>query len=941
MWRGTTPLDPGPAQQRTVLALLALCTGRPVVMSEICEVLWGERFPRTAVNIVHRHVSALRRLLEPGLRPREEGRWIHRTAGGYVLWAEEAVLDLAEFRQARSRAQQEARRGNLQEAVHILVRGLGLWHAPAVQGIVPDAESHPAFDALSREYVSAAKEAADWALRAGTAERVLEAVAQASGINRRDEALQACLMRLLTAAGNPGQALRTFHSARERLREELGVDPGPDLREAYVQALRADVPDHGVIREALPGAVPDRAPVPRESRTPVTLDPVVRPAQLPAGLAAFVGRRDELATMTDLLEGSDSHVVTTVSGMPGIGKTTLAVHLAHRLKDRFPDGQLHIDLRGFGPQDRATEPQEALRFFLQSLGVPAHRIPAGTAERAALYRSLLAGRRILVLLDNARDATQVMPLLPGAAGCATIVTSRHPLSTLVATVGARPFILGVLQRAEALEVLAGRLGHARVSAEPEAANAMVDLCGCLPLGLAVVAARAATHPGWPLSAVADQLREADGSLGAFTGPEPAADVKTVFSWSYRTLSAGSADLFRLLSVHPGPDVTATAAAALTGRDVAAADSALSELARARLVSEYRPGRYVLHDLLGAYAAELSREAGTLSGAAPYYPRDRYVHCVRAEDRRPLSARDPIEPMTPISGSAPEPGTRDGCRTAARCTARKPVWSAVLRRAEAENRHDHRPDEGCFETTPRDGYLPEAVEGANSRRHRESNMAEVAVGISASRDDRQTYDRALVRRLDRVPAHVHLDTDGPLPGTARGGTGVRAITSSTRSPVTVRAGPGRLSSAGPASLGARTAFSTQPPRPDGPRGPCPLRRRLAPVVRQDHRDRRPPHACHGPRTLPGFPEDSGTPAGSRRPEAVMRRPRGTPEAVDGAVALSTAARPVRPTRQTGGPFGQESPGAAGPEAPGFLAWDGERDWPPRPSSRVRTACRRDP
>lgn len=286
------------------------------------------------------------------------------------------------------------------------------------------------------------------------------------------------------------------------------------------------------------------------------------------------------------------------------GKTALAVHWAHRVAERFPDGQLYVNLRGFHPSG-AMSPAEAIRGFLDAYAVPPDRIPEGLDAQAALYRSLLADKRALVLLDNARDAEQVRPLLPGAPDCLAVVTSRNPLTGLVVTEGARPLVLELLSPGEAREFLIRRLGAARVEAEPAATDAIITRCARLPLALAVVAARAATRPCLPLPELARQLDAARGGLSGFAGEDPLTDARVVFSWSYHTLSAEAADLFRLLGLHPGPGISLAATASLLGTPAGFAAERLAELCRAHLLTEPVPGRYAFHDLLRDYATELT------------------------------------------------------------------------------------------------------------------------------------------------------------------------------------------------------------------------------------------------------------------------------------------------------------------------------------------------
>jgi tetratricopeptide (TPR) repeat protein len=384
---------------------------------------------------------------------------------------------------------------------------------------------------------------------------------------------------------------------------------------------------------------------------------------LPAAVADFVGRAGELKILDGLLEQAlgeqdgtaGAVVISAIGGIAGVGKTTLAVHWAHQVASRFPDGQLYANLHGFDPAGTLTTPGEVLRAFLEVLHVPAERIPPGPAEQGGLYRSLLAGRRMLIVLDNVRDAAQARPLLPGASGCLVLVTSRSQLAGLSATQGARLVNLDTLTGDEAAELLARRLGPGRVTAEPEAARELAGLCGGLPLALAITAARAAARPGFRLAALAAELYDEHSRLDALDAGEEAASIRAVFSWSYQSLAAPAARLFRLLGLHPGPDISVPAAASLAGLDVAKARGLLVRLAGACLITEHVPGRYALHDLLRAYAAEQARGLDPRSGPRDASRRvlDYYVRSAAAADRLLNPLRDPIDLGSPPPGTAPE------------------------------------------------------------------------------------------------------------------------------------------------------------------------------------------------------------------------------------------------------------------------------------------------
>jgi hypothetical protein len=340
--------------------------------------------------------------------------------------------------------------------------------------------------------------------------------------------------------------------------------------------------------------------------------PLVPPAQLPADLPTFAGREPELAQLSELLgpggELPGTVVTCAIAGLAGIGKTAFAIHWAHRVAKRFQHGQLYIDLRGFGPSDPAAAPADALRTLLYSLGIPAGDIPDGLDARAGLYRSVLAGKQVLVVLDNARDGEQVRPLLPGSPGCLVIVTSRNPLAGLAMTEGARLLTLDLPSPLTAREALERRLGRDRVAAEPKAVADIIELCGRLPLALAAVCARAAAHPSFTLTSIAADLRRTRGRLDAFAAAGVAADARAVLSWSYHQLSPQARRLFRLLPL--AADITAAAGASLLGASPEEASRLVMELTNAALLTEHRPGGYSLHDLVRAYATELPESTDT-------------------------------------------------------------------------------------------------------------------------------------------------------------------------------------------------------------------------------------------------------------------------------------------------------------------------------------------
>jgi tetratricopeptide (TPR) repeat protein/DNA-binding XRE family transcriptional regulator len=416
--------------------------------------------------------------------------------------------------------------------------------------------------------------------------------------------------------------------------------------------------------------------------------PWPRPAQLPHGVSGFAGRGEYLDALDELVEtGGAAVVITAIAGTAGVGKTALAVHWGHRAAGRFPDGQLYVNLRGFDPSGPAVTPTEAVGRFLDALGVRPGRIPADLVARAGLYRSLLAGRRVLVVLDNARDAEQVRPLLPGASGCLAVVTSRNDLSGLVAADGAVPFTVDLLSPTDARRLLALRLGEAALAAEPDATEEIIIRCGRLPLALSIVAARAASPPPVTLAELAAELRAA--GLDALAVPDSATDVRTVFGWSYRALPDDVARLFRLLGLHPGLDVSVPAAASLAGRPESSVRAGLQALIRAHLLTEPEPGRYAFHDLLRAYATELVHEVDdpTELREARHRLLDHYVHTGHMAALLFQPQREPLALPEPGAGVV-RPRLVDRADALAWFAAERDALLAAVERAAADGFDAH-------------------------------------------------------------------------------------------------------------------------------------------------------------------------------------------------------------------------------------------------------------
>jgi DNA-binding SARP family transcriptional activator len=589
----------GRRKLRVLAAVLAGQANRPVSPDVLVEALWGSAVPRGADSSLRVYVHRLRMALGGGR--------IGRRAEGYVIELGPDELDVERFEALVADGRAAVVADDLEQAAGLLEAALGLWRGPALAGL----EHVPFFAAevvrLEELRLQTLEQRFDVELTLGRAGGVIAELRALTGRHPLRETFHGQLMRALIGTGRGAEAIEAFEDARRVLAEELGLDPGPQLRELHLAVLR-----NGAAPAASTGA-PATAGAPAVGR-PRPDAPSV-PRQLPIAMAGFAGRIAWLARLDALLTASSDRPVpvAVISGGGGIGKTTLAVHWAHRVLDRFPDGHLYANLRGFDAAARPASSFDVLEEFLDALGLPPERIPGGAEARVRAYRTMLAERRMLVVLDNARDAEQVRPLLPGAHGCRVIVTSRNQLVALVTAEGAQPMPLDLFNQDEANDLLSQRLGAQRVAAEPAAAARILDRCAGLPLALSIVAARLATNPRLSLAAVADELQRTEPRLDPFADEDASTDIRTVFSWSYRLLDPDASRVFRLLGLlDTGPDIGLAAVAVLADRPMTQTRPLLGQLVRGHLLIEATPGRYAFHDLLRAYAAEL---AGT-SDPAP-------------------------------------------------------------------------------------------------------------------------------------------------------------------------------------------------------------------------------------------------------------------------------------------------------------------------------------
>jgi DNA-binding SARP family transcriptional activator len=629
-----------PGKQRAVLAALLLEAGRVVAVDDLAEALWGPAPPPSARVAVQNYVMRLRRALPGGGQA-----LISTRPGGYMIAAEAGELDVTRFEALVAAARAAARAGSWDQAAAGACAALALWRGEPLADAGSEILSAREGPRLAELRLQALEVRIDADLHRGRHGEVIAELQHLVGAHPLREHLHALLMLALYHDGRQAEALVAYQAARQVLAEELGTDPGTELRQLHQQMLTGD-PALAVTQPGRPAAASS------PGRTP----PV--PRQLPAAVADFTGRAGELAALTGMLDRAGAPgtvVISAIGGTAGVGKTALALHWAHQVAGRFPDGQLHVNLRGFDPSDTPVAPETAIRGFLDAIGVPPERIPPAPDAQAGLYRSLLADKRMLIVADNARDEEQVRPLLPASPASLVLVTSRRQLAGLAAADGARLISLDVLSHAEAVQLLTARLGTARAAADPDAAGRIADLCACLPLALAVAAARAATRPGFSLAALAAELASAAGRLDALDSGDPAASVRAVFSWSTRQLPGEAARMFALLGIHPGPDIAVPAAASLAATAETDARRLLAELARAHLITEQLPGRYAFHDLLRAYAAEQAHHTISDTGRREAVGRvlDHYLHTAA----RAVLLLDPAR--EPVALAPPRPGTVPG------------------------------------------------------------------------------------------------------------------------------------------------------------------------------------------------------------------------------------------------------------------------------------------
>jgi DNA-binding SARP family transcriptional activator/tetratricopeptide (TPR) repeat protein len=663
-----------PPKPRALLAVLLVNAGRPVSRDRLMAALWPDGAPPSAPRVIRTYVSALRRSLR---LPQHAGLpRLVPVGDAYRLEVAPDEVDMLVFDDLAERGRRALDDGDATTAARLLDQALVLWRGPPASDVTVDGDTGAVLAGLAERRLLAEEDRANAELILGRDAALIARLRMLVAAHPLRERPWGQLMTALYRTGQRAAALACYRQLREHLIAELGVEPGLELAELHQQILAGD-------------SLPARQPA------AIVPEAQLMPRQLPPDVSYFTGRDAELGQLDELLGTSGAGmpatvVITAINGTPGVGKTALAVHWAHRMASRFPDGQLYASLRGHAAAGAApADPLAVLARFLRELGIAAQRIPGDLDEAAAMYRSLLEGKRILIVLDNAASSGQVRPLLPGARDSAVIVTSRSRLPGLGARDGAAQITLAPFLPDEAATLLRQILGARRADAEPPAVAAIAAECAFLPLALRIAAERAISRPRQTLAALAAQLTAARDRLDVLTADDdPATSVRTVFSWSYQALPAGTARMFRLLGVHPGQDIAIPAAAALAATGTAEARQLLEALAAAHLLEEASASRYRFHDLLRAYAAERAAidDSPADRAAALLRVLTWYLHTADAAGQLldPGRRHVPFDPPPPGCQPLPLAGYEQAL---AWCDAERASLLACVRSA-AQMGHDH-------------------------------------------------------------------------------------------------------------------------------------------------------------------------------------------------------------------------------------------------------------
>jgi DNA-binding SARP family transcriptional activator/Tfp pilus assembly protein PilF len=578
-------VDLGPARQRLVLAALLLGTNRPIPAERLINRIWGTTPPPTASSTLRSYLTRLRGALSGAAA-------IERRAGGYLLVvSDDAVVDVHRFSELVASARSEV---DHERAISLFETALRLWKGEALAGVSSDWATEMRADLLRQRH-SAQVDYTDLKLRIGQHADVLPELLRSVRDHPMDERICGQLMIALYRSARQADALTEYDRMRRLLSDELGVSPSAELQALYEQMLSHRVPSAQVQTPNFP--------VPR---------------QLPAPPGWFTGREPELRELDDICAAAGERrtvAIAAVTGNGGVGKTSTALHWAHRRSSEFPDGQLYADLRGFDPAASPVPTAVVLRGFLEALGIAGSQIPVDVDAQAALYRSTLAGRKVLIVLDNAKDSAHVVALLPGSVSCMVVVTSRDRLLGLITAHGAKPVQLDVLPTAAARALLAARVGAAPLAQDGTATDEILRFCAGLPLALSILAGRLAVGTAESLSALAAELHDRTTRMNAFDEGEATASLPVVLSCSFTALPEEHTRMASLLGLTSGPDTTVLAAANLADLDPGEAATILRGLERLSLVRQTRPGRYQMHDLVKLYAAHRA-QTGELRSAVP-------------------------------------------------------------------------------------------------------------------------------------------------------------------------------------------------------------------------------------------------------------------------------------------------------------------------------------
>lgn len=676
-WLGERELELGPPLRRCLFIVLAMRHGHLVSLSQLIDAMWGDKPPATATGSIHTYVAGLRQTLEPDPELRRKVNWLRSEDGGYRLDLSRVRIDAHQFEELNSAGRRLAHLGKLAEAMAEFAAATELWQGTPFHGI-PGPFANMERTRLVELGTVAAEERARALLDLDMVNTALaDELTQLVAIHPLRESLREVLMRTLHRLGRQADALQHFHDARRLLADELGVRPSTSLQDLYEQMI---------VNE--PGLDP-----PRPADTPVVTPQQLVPAQLPRQAGNFVNRDAEIVEvrswLTEQESRPDSHRarVLVVQGAPGVGKTAFAVHAAHGLADRFPDGQIYIELCGFQAHQTAMSPSQALTRILKSLEHRPEQSEADLASLESRYQARIRGKKVLLLLDDASSAEQLTALLPRTSSCLVIVTSRRRLAGLPAGTHAEISTLEVLTTEHGQALLAEVIGAERVAAEAGAAGRIVELCAGLPLALRVAAARAVQNHALELAELADDLADDRTRLDMLELPEDdRTAVRSAFSWSYRVLRPAEARMFRMLGLLPTSSFSDRAAAALAGQSLVNTRAQLGRLADFHLVYHHHDGRFQVNDLLRVYAAEQSAITDPRVDRVRAWQRllDWYIRSAQSAGSilNPGKPR-PVEPKTMKRSPGPPPLTSHGAALTWFATEHAALDHAMRRAFDAE------------------------------------------------------------------------------------------------------------------------------------------------------------------------------------------------------------------------------------------------------------------